>query len=120
MKVKNNQAEIYYNNLIAISSKVTGKFAYIISRNIRKLNTELQEYLDVKNNCIQKYGELGKDGLYSLKTDSKNYADYVNDMKQYDDIEIDIEIMKVLPEDLYSSNLSAAEMLLIDFMIKEE
>ena len=120
MKLTNKEAEERYNGLMSIADKVTGKLAYCISRNIRKLNTELKEYLDVKNNCIEKYGELSEDGLYSLKLASSKYKEYLTEMKQYDNIEIEVDIMTIDAEQIYESTLNASEMLLIDFIVKEE
>lgn len=119
MKLTNKDAETYYNNLMSISDKITGKFAYIVSRNIRKLNTELKEYLDIKNDCIKKYGEEGEDGIYSLRADSPKFNDYLTEMSQYDNIDIEVDIMKVNSDVICESPLTASEMLLVDFMIEE-
>lgn len=119
MKLTNSTAEIYYNNLLSIADKVSGKFAYIVSRNIRKLNTELKEYLDIKNNCIKKYGEPAENGIYSLKIDSPKFQEYMTEMDKYDNIEIAVDIMKIVPEETFDSPLTAAEMVLIDFMLED-
>jgi hypothetical protein len=120
MRVTNKDAEMYYDNLMSIAGKVTGKLGYSISRNIRKLNIELKEYFDMKNKAIREYGEKGENEIYSLKTDSPKFQEYLKEMAEIEDVKISVDIMKVNPEDVYDSSLSASEMLLIDFMIKEE
>ena len=101
--------------------KTEGKLSYVVSKNYRLLANELQEYESLRNEAIQKYGEMDEElGQYKLDVHSEGFNQFVEDMKPYDDIESEVNILMVKPEDLYSSALTAQDMIDIDFMIDDK
>lgn len=120
MKLTNIEADNLLQALNNISDKVSGKSAYIIARNIRKLDDELQEYIKIKNEIIIKYGEKGEDGLYNIQINTDAFENYVAEMSKYMDIEINVDIMMIPPDDIFDTQLTAADILSIDLIIMEE
>ena len=53
MKYTNLQLQNYFDVLNNIASKVTGKLAYLVTKNARKISEELQEYTDIRNNKLR-------------------------------------------------------------------
>ena len=119
MKYTNIQLQTYFDILNSIASKATGKLAYIITRNARKIFEELQEYTKIRNDKLYQYGEKRGNQLF-LSENSPNYQKFLTEMAEYDEIELELDFLKVKPEDLYTSNLNAIEMDQISFMINDE
>lgn len=120
MKLTNVQMDNYLQAMQEISEKVTGKFAYAVARNMRKISEELVEYQNLKNKAIFKYGETDEMGRASIKIGSDAFEKYVEEMKEYSDITHDVTIQTITKEELLSSPLNANEILTIDFMVDEE
>ena len=100
-----------------------GKLAYAVARNYRTITTSLTEYRKFSNELIEKYGEKIRDKLGNtrivLPMSSPNFNKYIEEMKPFDAIEHEIEIMTVSLEDV-KDLLSAKEILAIDWMLEEE
>lgn len=120
MKYTNIQLQQYFNALNIIASKVTGKLAYLVTRNARKISDELKEYNSIRDQKINEYGELTEDGIMGISPGTEGFTKFISEMKEYDEIEQDISFLKVKPEDLYSSDLNAVEMDQLLFMIDDE
>ena len=119
MKLTNIQMDNNLQAMKKISEKVTGKFAYAVARNMRKISEELVEYQNLKDKTIFKYGEKLEDGSASIKVGSEAYDKFVEEMKEYAEISHDVPIQMVTKEELLSSSLNANEILTIDFMVEE-
>lgn len=119
MSYTNKELFNYFEILNSIASKVTGKLAYFVTKNARKISNELQEYNEIRRNKIQEYG-YEEDGQIKLSYDSNEYKQFLADMAEYDDIELDISFVMAEPADIYTSTLNAIEIDQISFMIKDE
>lgn len=118
MKLNNETADYYLSVLKIISPKVSGKFGYAVARNIRELSTSLKEYTQIKNSLITKYGEQTNKEIV-LSADSENFQKYQTEIKEYAEIEHDVNIMFVGPEEIYKSTLTADIISNIMFMVKD-
>ncbi len=119
MKLTNIEMSIYLNTLRSISHKVTGKLAYAVARNMRKLADELTEFEKTKNEYIFVNGLADEKGGYSIEPNTKEYNDFLEYIKEYTDIEHEVDIFTVGDEELMKSDLTANEMLSLEFMITE-
>ncbi len=119
MKLTNVQMDNYLQAMQNISEKITGKLAYAVARNMRKISEELVEYQNLKNNAIFKYGEIGEDGRASILIGSDAFKKFVEEMDEYADISHEVAIYKITQAELLSSPLNANEILTIDFMVEE-
>ena len=120
MKLTNRQMDEYCYILRQVSPKTTGKLAFIIAKNIRLLSQELIEYQKYKDNAIMTYGVQGENGAYSINVNSSEFKKYIEEMKQYDDIEADVPIIMADPEDVYNQeSLKGDDMLQILFMVND-
>ena len=119
MKISNQVADSYLSALKLISKKVSGKFGYAVARNIRELSNSLKEYIQIKNELIAKYGEVNGNEI-SLNTNSENYKDFIKELKEFAEIEHEVNIMEIELEHIYNSSLTADLITSIMFMIKEE
>jgi hypothetical protein len=103
-----------------ISDKVTGKVGYVVSYNMRKLSAEVPEYEKMRDEIIEKYGEKDENGVARIQIGTEAFDKFSEEMKQYDEMSFEINILKVNPEDLESSDLTAKEMISISFMIDDD
>lgn len=100
-----------------LMQKVTGKVAYALAYNLRKMQNELKEYMDFRNELINKYSKELEDGKFGIDMKSKDYIEFSKELKQYDNIVHVIELISIVPEDIYSTELNADDIFTINFMI---
>ena len=105
--------------LQSISSKVTGRLAYAVARNIRKIANEYQDFMKFKDDLVRKYGTMTEDGNLVIEQNSESYSKFMDELKVYTDLQCDVDIYSVDEKELWESELNADEMLMIEFMVKE-
>lgn len=108
--MKTSQAEILLFNLKSLT-ECKGSIGFKIAYNIHKLEDELQEYIQFKQELFKKYGEE-VDGQLAISKDSEHIQDFLNELKKLD-VEIDLRLLKITEEELKESNLTAKEMAMI-------
>lgn len=103
------------------------KVSYAISKNVSKLESELNIYNKEREKIIDKYCKKDEEGNL-LIDENNNYSiedeniDICNkELNELLDIEIDVNIHKFKLDDLMcgSYEMSPSEMALIDYMIEE-
>lgn len=119
MKLTNIEMSNYLNSLQQISNKVKGKLGYAVARNIRKISDELIEFENIRLEHIRKYGTDNGNGECVIKKDTEEYDKFLTDMQEYATISHDVDIYTVDAEIVMDSDLTADEMNMIYFMIKE-
>ena len=98
------------------SVKESGKLGYAIARNRRKIEHEVVEYAKVKQSAIEKYGDFNDaSGTYNIVGD--NYKKYMAELAQYDNIETEVDVMKVSLEEFLAGNLDSNQMYALDWMV---
>lgn len=100
-----------------LMQKVTGKVAYALAYNLRKMQNELKEYMDFRNELITKYSKELEDGRFGIDIKSVEYQEFIKELAQYDNIVHVIELILIAPEDIYSTELNADDIFTINFMI---
>lgn len=115
----NKKLYTYLEILSSISAKVTGKIAYVVTKNARKIQEELVEYIKIRDELINKYGEI-QGNQKVIINNTEGYTKFIAEMSEYDDIEQNISFLTITPKDLYSSELNAIEINQLMFMINEE
>lgn len=103
-----------------LMQKATGKVAYALSYNIRKMQEELKEYLKIRDELIHKYSKELEDGQIGIDLKSKEYKDFTNDLDEYNNIVHEVNFIILNPEDLFDSELNADDMMRIEFMIGDQ
>lgn len=120
MKLTNKQMDDYITALGNISDRATGKLGYAVARNMRKISEELVEYQQLKDKAIIKYGTTDESGVSRIQVGSEAYEQFLGEMKEFNDIQHEVQLFYISEEELINSDLNAREMLSIDFMIKKE
>lgn len=106
--------------LQSISSKVTGRLAYAVARNIRKIANECQDFMKFKDDLVRKYGTQTEDVNLVIQQNTESYSKFMDELKIYTDLQCDVDIYIVDEKELWESELNADEMLMIEFMVKAE
>ena len=104
----------YLIKLNEIADKVTGKIAYAIARNIRKISTELTEFNYFKNKYIQ------ENQLTNTDEQSIEYQKFLEYINPFMYMQHEVDIYKIYSYELYNSNLTAKDILELNFMIIDE
>lgn len=96
---------------------------YAAAKNINALKDEAREYLELKNELIQKYGEqvIGDDGTptpnFRIQIGTEGFEKYQKEIETFANQEGEPNIFKVKPEDVIGV-LSGAEVLELHWMIE--
>lgn len=119
MELTNIKMTNYLDSLCKISRKAKGKLGYAVARNIRKISDELVEYENLKNDHIRKHGEKTENGDYVIHKDTDAFVAFLEDMQEFAYISHDVDIYMIDAEEIEKSDLTADEILNIEFMIAE-
>lgn len=124
MKIKN---EVLINS-IGVLSKLTNmelpiKLSYALSKNITKIDRELEVYNKERQKLIEKYGEKDKEGKLKTKEDGTiNILDidsFNKDLKEILEIETEIDIHTIDLENINTDiKITPGELMIIDYMFK--
>lgn len=103
------------------------RVSYAIAKNVAKIESELKVYNNEREKLIDKYcvkDDEGKnliDENNQLKIADEHLEDWNKDINELLDIEVDIDMHKFNVNDLLNSNceMTASELMLIDYMIEE-
>ncbi|SCJ49797.1 Uncharacterised protein [uncultured Clostridium sp.] len=110
----------------AISNKeLPVKVSYALAKNISKIEKELQIYNTEREKLIEKYSVKDDDNKTvidennQIKIQDKYLEDWNKDIKELQEIEVEIDIHKFKLEELNGYNMTPAELMAIDYMIEE-
>lgn len=127
MKIKlkeivNNEPLI---NAISHKQGLGIKISYALSKNISKIEREIEIYNKEKAKLIEKYGSKNDEGNYITDTQGNikfnNLDDWNKAIIELLELEVDIDIHKISLEDIYNGacDITPAEFIAINFMIEE-
>ena len=119
MKLTNIEMSNHLNSLNQISNKAKGKLGYAVARNIRKISDELIEFENIRLEHIRKYGTANENGECVIKKDTEEYCKFITDMQEFANISHDVDIFMINADIVMESDLTAEEMIKIEFMINE-
>lgn len=109
-----------FNMLMALdsASNEVGQLGFAIAKNRRKIKTELEEYIERRNDIIIKYTTRDDEGK-PLITDT-NAALANQELEPYSNMECALDIAQVTEDVFCGGALTAQQMFELDFMVKEE
>lgn len=103
-----------------LTKEVPVKAGYRLGRNLNKINSELRDYNNKRNELIKKYGEKNKKGDIEVKQGGEQWDNFSKDLGQLLDEEIEVDLMKVNLEMLGDIKIKSTDMAhLVDFIIEE-
>lgn len=105
---------------VALSSMLDckGTVGLKIAYNLRKLNDELKEYHEFKQELFKKYGEE-KEGNLVINKESENFPLFMNELKPIESQEIEVNLRRFNESELAGSNLTAKQMSMIWELVDE-
>lgn len=116
MKLSNNV--MWESIQVLMNTKETGKLGYACARNLRKLMDGCREYIQVRDQLLQKYGTPDDKGHYTF--DKENAAAFSREIVEYAYIDHDVDVMQVDEETFCSGSLTTKEMFTLNWMVKED
>lgn len=106
----------YLDSLNMVLDKVSGKAAFVVARNHRLIEPEVKTYNDKVNEIIRKYGDEQDDGTIRI-VDPEKIAKADEEYIGISNLEISLDILKINEHDIENSNMTAREILAIDWMV---
>jgi len=126
MKLSNEKILNDSTKLAQIAQKeLPIKASYAIAKNLAKLEAELKTYNTEREKLIQKYSQKDEQGKTmadennQITIQKENLDDWNKDIKELLAIENDIDIHKFSIEALNGYSMTAADLMLIDYMIED-
>lgn len=126
MKLTNKKIVNDSTILMEVSRKeLPIKVSYALAKNIAKIEKELEIYNSERQKLLDKYcikdenGENKIDKNNQLKIQEKYLKDWERDIKELQNIELEIDIHKFKISDLDGYNMSPSELIAINYMIEE-
>lgn len=118
MKIKIMEADKVAQIIEPILKDAKGITGYALAKNLRLIRSELKEYYDKKTELFTKYGK--KDGaIIVIDKDSPNYQKFLEEMKVFENEEVNIEFRKIKEDEIISSGLNGEQMFLLNEYIIE-
>lgn len=125
MKLTNKKIVTDSMILMDISRKeLPIKVSYALAKNISKIEKELEIYNSERQKLLDKYcikdenGENKVDENNQLKIQEEYLKDWNQDIKELQNIELEIDIHKFKLEELNGYNMTPSELIAIDYMIE--
>ena len=115
MKMTNREMWESIQTLLAVEEK--GRLGYACSRNLRKLMGECKEYMEVRDDLLRTYGEDKGGGRFSLSPEASEKI--AKELSQYDDIEHEVDVMKVSEAVFCAGDLTSKQMYVLAWMAEE-
>lgn len=97
------------------NDKIPIKTAFILSRFAQNIQGDLVLFEEKRNELIKKFGIEKENNIYEVLPE--NLKNYYTELNPLLDLEITIEIPKININDLNNANLSAIDLLLLDYLI---
>lgn len=113
MKFTND--EMFQNIMTMSNLYETGRLGYAIARNLRKMKDEAKEYIEIRDQLLDKYGTDNGDGKYSI--DQENVPEFTAEIEKYANIEHDVDVFQISEADFVSGNLNSQQMYILDWMV---
>ena len=114
MKMTNEQM---LNSLTVLSRlEEKGMLGFAIARNRKKLTEEVKEYAEKRDELLKEFGEDVGNGQFQLANDK--VADFIEALKPYADLEVDVAVMTVSQDVFCSGDLTTSQMLALDWMVE--
>lgn len=125
MKLTNKKIVTDSMILMEISRKeLPIKVSYALAKNIAKIEKELEIYNSERQKLLDKYcvkdenGENKVDENNQLKIQEEYLKDWEHDIKELQNIELEIDIHKFKIAELNGYNMAPSELIAIDYMIE--
>ena len=113
----NDQLTTYLKSAMNCLPYAKGVTGFVLNHNYKEIFEKIKEYLDLRNTVIQKYGEQMEDGTYEI-TDEEQLEKANKELADYGDLKISVDIVKIPEEKTVESNLTAAQLMSLSWMIK--
>lgn len=106
----------YLQTMVPVIHRARGVTAFVLNHNYKEIYDKVSPYMDIRNELIQKYGELQEDGSYNIE-DPEKLEEANETLASYAELKLTVDIVK-LPEDRMSdSNLTAGQLMSLSWMI---
>lgn len=113
----NDQLTTYLKSAMNCLPYAKGVTGFVLNHNYKEIFEKIKEYLDLRNIVIQKYGEMTDDGTYEI-TDEEQLQKADKELSDYGSLKVSVDIVKIPEEKTVESNLTAAQLMSLSWMIK--
>ena len=111
----NKELSLYMKSAFNCLPFATGITAFVLNHNYKEIYDKITPYIDKRNEIIQKYGEEQEDGSYAIIT-AENIEKADAELKDYDELKISMDIIKLPETKMADSGLTAAQMMSLSWM----
>lgn len=113
----NDQLLTYLKSTMTCLPYAKGITGFVLNHNYKEIFEKTKEYLDLRNTVIKKYGEVTDDGTYEI-IDDEQLEKANAELADYGELKVSVDIIKIPEEKTVESNLTAAQLMSLSWMIK--
>ena len=114
----NNELTRYLRSAVNCLSNAKGVTGFVLNHNYKEIFGKIQPYLELRNNVIAKYGEQQEDGEFII-VDEEQQAKANKELADYGELKVSVDIVKIPEEKTIESGLTAAQLMSLTWMIKD-
>lgn len=104
---------------LMISPLENSRTKYRLGKLSRRFQPIIEDFFEARKPLIEKHG-MKVNGQMQISPDMKNWQKYLKELEPLLDEEEEIEIPRITLQDLKGELLNAAEMGMLDWLIKDE
>lgn len=112
-----NNGTAYDCLLMMVRLREKGKLGLVIAKNARKLQAELQEYIEKRDEIVKELG-VEKNGQYVIEG-PENVKAFMDRIAEYNSLTFEFQPQTVDDETFCSGGLTSDQMYVLDWMVEE-
>lgn len=113
----NSELTHYLSSAINCLNAAKGVTGFVLNHNYKEIFSKVQPYLELRNGVIAKYGEQDEDGEFII-VDEEQREKANKELADYAELKVSVDIVKIPEEKTMDSNLTAAQLMSLTWMIK--
>ena len=111
-------AQMFDSLLVLNQVEEKGVLGFAIAQNRRKLAEELKEYAAKRDELLKEYGTDEGEGKFRIE--AENVPAFSAALRPFAELTADVAVRQVSVEDFCSGSLTSSQMLVLEWMTKEE
>ena len=116
--MKMTNAQMYDSLVVLNQAEEKGVLGFAIAQNRRKLAEELKEYAQKRDELLREYGTDDGEGRFTITADK--VPAFSAALRPFAEMTADVAVRQVSEADFCSGSLTSSQMVMLEWMIKEE
>lgn len=103
-----------------VQQPMKAQYSFPLSRLAKQIEPELKTYDETRMKLLQENGTLSEDGKSYFFVDNKKSDEFADELQAVLDSEVELEFKTIALDKLDRIEISAADLTVLDWLVKEE